>query len=269
MDPVSNAELAEHASRNVSATDADPDTESRMIRGAIENGSATIEARHPPVESGLPFAHRGAYYDLSWSITGQRHATGVDVAIDYNASDVPPNRIAYGDLPAPDRRALDRLLPPHDGRRVDGPDLGTGATYTDAKAERSVLVPTQRYDAVVYDGEAYPIRVDDTRDVTLNTYRYTSTPVADDAESYARDLKAEHLFTLTGLDDTERDVVSEATNGSYYAEDTDDDAYRAVLERFRAHDAVQRGETHGSWLVRYDGAVYWADLHYGGFAAAS
>ncbi|GGM75107.1 hypothetical protein J2752_002815 [Halarchaeum rubridurum] len=40
---------------------------------------------------------------------------------------------------------------------------------------------------------------------------------------------------------------------------------RSVLERFRAHDAVQRGEMHGSWVVRYDGRVYWADLHYGQF----
>lgn len=265
MDPVSNAELAEHASRNASATDVDPDAESRMIRGAIDNGSATIEGRDPPVETGLPFAHRGAYYDLSWSVMGQRHATSVDITIDYNASNVSADRIAYDALPAPDQRALDGLLPPRHDRRVDGPDLGTGAMYTDAELERSVLVPTQRYDAVVYDSEVYPIHVDDTRGVTLNTYRYTSTLVADDSESYARGLKEEYLFPLADLNDTERDIVSEATNGSYYAKDTDDSAFRSVLERFRAHDAVQRGEMHGSWVVRYDGRVYWADLHYGQF----
>ncbi|GGN15423.1 hypothetical protein [Halarchaeum nitratireducens] len=264
MDPVSNAELVDHASRDAPTDEAEPDPEARMIRDAIRNGSATIEDRHEPVEAGLPFAYRGSYYDLSWTIVGEREATGVDIEVDYNASNVSANRIAYDDLPESDQRALDMLFPPGDNRRTEGYDLGTDGTYTDAEANRSVLVPTQEYDAVVYEGDAYPIRVSNTHDVTFNTYRYTSTVVADDADAYARQLKDEHLFTLDGLNESERAVVSEAINGSYYAEDTDDTAFRGVLERFRAHDddAVQREETRGSWIVRYDDTVYWADLSY-------
>ncbi|QLC32667.1 hypothetical protein EFA46_000060 [Halarchaeum sp. CBA1220] len=267
MDPVSNADLADHASRDAPPGDAEPDPEARLIRDAIRNGSATIEGRSAPVEADLPFAYRGSYYDLSWTAAGEREATSVDLEVDYNASNVSANRIAYDDLPEVDRRALDTLFPPRHDPRADGYDLGVGATYTDAEANRSVLVPTQEYDAVVYDGDAYPIRVSDVRPVTLTTYRYTSTVVANDSDDYARQLKDEHLFTLGDLNESERAVVSEATNGSYYAESTDDSAFRGVLERFRAHDddAVEYEETRGSWVVRYNGTVYWADLSYAQF----
>lgn len=265
MDPVSNDELTEQASRNISATDVEPDAESRMILSAVRNGSATLESRYPPVEAGLPFAYHGAYYNLSWTVTEQRHATAVNLEIDYNASNVSGDRIAYADLPAPDQRAVDSLLPPRDDRQTDGYDFGVGVTYTDAESEQSVLVPTQQYDAVVYEGEVYPIRVSDSREVTLNTYRYTSTLVANDSEAYAQQLKDEYLFTLSNLSEAERNVVSSAIEDRYYAESDEDSAFRAVLERFHAHDAVQRDETYGSWIVRYDDTVYWADLSYGQF----
>lgn len=268
MDPVSDADIADRASRSLERTGgpaAEPDAEARMLRSALENGTGTIDATSPPVRRGRPFEHDGAYYDLSWSVVGERTETMVAVEIDYNSTDPSGERIDYADLPAPDRRAMDALLPPRHERDTEGYDFGASTRYNDTEIEGSVLAPEQRYDVVVYEGEAYPIRVDGTREVTVNTYRYTATKVADDRDEFVADLKEEHLFALSGLSESERSVVEAAIEDGYYAEDDDDEAFRSLLSRFRQHEPVVGEEAHGEWLVRYEGEVYWANVWYDGF----
>jgi len=97
------------------------------------------------------------------------------------------------------------------------------------------------------------------------TRQYTATVVADSAETYAQQLRSTYVFELSGLSDAERSVVTEAINDTYYAESDTDDGFQSVLERFHRHAAVERNEYRGTWLVRYDGAVYVADLSYEGF----
>lgn len=267
MDPVDDGELGDHASRSLPATEAesDPDRELRLIRGAIRNGSATIDSRSAPVEAGLPFAFRGAYYNLSWSVADRQPATHATIEIDYNATNSSVETITYAELPSVDRRALDTLLPPRDDRRTEGYDFGTGVTYSESEREQSVLLSGHQYDAVVYRGTAYRVRVSDTREITVNTYRYTSTLVAANSTAYADQLRQQYRFTLDGLSAEERRIVTEAlSDGSYYAE-SEDDAFRSVLERFQRHEAVQENDYHGEWLLRYNGTDYWAELRYGGF----
>lgn len=267
MDPVTEADIADRASRSLErdGPPTEPDSEARMLRSALENGTGTIDATSPPVREGLPFEHDGAYYDLTWAVVDERTETMVSIEIDYNATDPSGERVDYADLPAPDRRALDALLPPRYERDTEGYDFGSATRYNDTELERSVLAPEQRYDVVVFEGEAYPIRVDGTREVTVNTYRYTSTRVADSTEEYAAALKDEHLFTLSGLSEAERSVVESAIEDDYYAED-DDEAFRSLLDRFRGHEPVVDEEAHGEWLVRYEGEVYWANVWYEGYA---
>lgn len=266
MDPVTDAEIAERASRGIGPAGAPADDpEARAIRSAIENGSGTVEAQSPPVRDGLPFAYEGAYYDLSWEVIDERTATSVSLVVDYNATDPEGRRIAYDDLPAADRRALSSLIPPDERHADEEVSMGAVSTYNDTEVEESVFVPEPRYDVVVYEGEAYAVRLDGTREVTVNTYRYTAEAVANSTDEYARDLKEEYLFTLEGLTDVEREVVEAAIEDDYYAENDDDEAFRSVLERFRRHDAVESEEAHGEWLVRYDGEVYWAQLDYFGY----
>jgi len=265
MDPVSDAELADRASRGLGPANAPADdAESRAIRGAIENGSGTIDASSPPVETGLPFAHDGAYYQLSWSVVDERTITAVTLEIDYNATDLSGPEVAFADLPAVDRRALDPLLPQRHDREIDGYDFGASSQYTDSELDRSVLVTNQRT-IVRFEGEAYPVRVDGQRPVTINTYRYTASVVADDTDAYARQLRDDHLFRLSDLTDAERSVIETAIEEGYYAEDTDDDAFRALIDRFRRQERVTGERAHGEWIVRYNGSVYWVDLQYGGF----
>jgi hypothetical protein len=267
---VNDTELAADASRSPDRL-ADRARESdrspaAVVRSAIENGSTTVTAVEPPVDEGLPFAVDGAYYDLNWTVVKRQSARAVSLAIDYNGSDPDGSVVAYGDLPAVDRELLDAVLPPRDEPLRPGPEVGTGAVFTDAELNRSMLVGTDTYDVVRYGGERYPVTVEDVRPVTVGTYRYEAARVAANASAYAAQLRRDYAFTLSNLSEAERSVLEEAAgSGGYYAESDDDDAFAAVLDRFRSHAAIERDRASGLWLVRYDGRLYAADLTFGGF----
>lgn len=270
MRPVTDAELATEASRTIepgSAPHVRTDRPPRaVVNASVANGSTTVTAVEPPVAEGLPVAADGAYYDLTWTVVDERPASIVPIGIDYNASAPSGTAIAYGELPRVDREALAALLPQRGPARTDGIDAGFEAVYTAAETDESVLVPAQRYDVVVYEGERYPIEVEPTRETTLSTYRYEATRVADDAGTYASHLRERYTFALSNLTDAERSVVGAAVaNGTYYAESDDDAGFASVLERFRDREAIAEDGASGLWLVRYEGERYLARLRYGGF----
>lgn len=267
MQRVSDAELAAEASRPAAPVAGEPAPERRLVRQVVENGSATARGQSPPVESGLPFAYEGRYYDVSWTVTDRQPAMSASIVVDYNGTAPAARTVAYGHLSARDREAVGNLLPPRTDRRVEGYDFGTGSVYNATERNRSVLL-AGTYDAVRFEGEAYPVAVDDSRPVTIETYRYTTTVVANGSEAYVRQLRETYLFTLSGLSDAEREVVAAAVEDDYYADGTDDEAFASVLERFRRHDAVEADDYRGTWLVRYEGEVYLAGLSYDGFADA-
>jgi hypothetical protein len=269
MVPVDDASLADEASHDVPRP-LPPGKEGpprrAVVTGAIENGSATVTGQSPPVDAELPFEHEGTYYAVGWTVVDREEATRVDIGIDYNGT-ADGRAVAYDDLPAVDREALDSLLPPRDRNRVEGVDIGVGATYTDAELNESTLA-AGGYDAVSYEGEQYPVRVEQSRTVTVQTYRYTATEAAANASAYAAQLREAYAFTLdtATLDGDALDVVESSIDETYYADSTDDDAFRSVQAAFREHQAIENDDVSGLWLVRYDGELYAADLRYGQFA---
>lgn len=265
MEPATDdTELAESASRSTTLPDEGPTRDRKLVRQAIENGSATARGRHPPVEGGLPFAHEGRYYDLTRTVVDRQPGTAAEVAIDYNGTAASGETVPYEELSVRDRDAVDELLPPRTDRRNEGYDFGVGIMYNETERNRPVLLAGE-YEAISYEGDTYPVGVDGTESVTIETYRYTASVVANDSAAYADRLRERYLFTLSGLSEEERQVVETAIDETYYAEATDDEAFRSVLETFQRHEAVQQNEYEGSWLVRYDGTVYLADLSHGGF----
>lgn len=266
MSPANDAELADHASRSLPTSDDSRTAERHdLVRGAVRNGSATANDTSPPVDpDGLPFAVEGAYYDLSVEAVGNHTETRVRLDVDYNGS-TDGEAVAYDDLSPADRELVDAVLPPQHDHRTEGYDVGTRALYTDEEVTESALLGGD-YDAVAYEGERYPIRVEDDGPETVTRYRYTATEVAPSAEAYGADLRETKAFTLSGLSDAEREIVAEAVDGSYYAESDDDEAFASLLDRFRSHEAVEADEYAGTWVVRYDGEIHWAQLHYDGFS---
>lgn len=270
MRTVNDTELADAASRSydreLDRPPGVPTPPNEMLQEVVDNGSATATAVAPPIEEGLPFEVDGRYYNVSYSVINESTATRVSIRIDYNGSAPNGTAIAYDDLPAVDQAALDAVLPPRDVPESDGYELGVGAIYNDSELSESVLAPDSAYDVVVYEGERYPIRVGETREVTVQTYRYVATEVADSTATYADQLREKYTFRLSNLSNAEASVVSEAIeDGTYYAEDDDDDGFAAIVDRFRDRKAITADRASGLWLVRYQGEVYLVDLHYGGF----
>lgn len=259
-----DATLAQEASRPPPSPDEGAPREIEVVQRAIDNGTATARSREPLVEPGLPYRSGGRYYNLSSSVADRQPGTSARLGIDYNGTAPASTTVAYENLTTRDREMVDQVLPPKAVTHRAGPDYYFDATYTDPERDESVLL-ADGTDAVRYEGETYPVTVEDTESVRIVTHRYTATVVANSTTAYARQLRSEYVFTLSGLSDAERSVVTEAVNDSYYADADSDEPFQSVLNRFHRHEAVQKNEYRGTWLVRYDGDVYLADLSYEGF----
>lgn len=267
MRPVNDTVLADQASRRPGPAEPGEPPRWPVAADAIEDGTATVNDTHPPIDGGLPFRDEGRYYTLSREVVATHTETRVAVAIDYNATNTSGDAIAYSELPPVDRALLDAVIPPAEDTRVtDGPDMGVGARYTAAELNASVLAPTQEYHIVTFQGTRYRVTLEDTRPITVHTYRYTATEIASSPAAYATYLREQYAFELADLPPAQADVIAEAIEeGGYYAESTDDTAFAAVVDRFRAHDAIAEDSGTGTWLVRYRGQLYLVDLRYGAF----
>ena len=267
LTPVDDRALAEAASHPV-PTDGPPDEDERVVRRAIENGTATAIGEDPPVDEALPFRHDGRFYALDYTENGTAPGYDVGIRIDFNASSVDGAVVDFDELPAVDRDSLEFVLsqrPPDRDDLEPGYDFGVGAIYTESDAESSVLAPTQEYDAVRYEGEVYAVDVETER-TELTVYRYEAEPVAESHEAYADSLRERHEFELSGLSDAERTVVEDALNDTNYIEDGDNQAFDSLVDRFRAHEPVEETDYGGSYVVSYDGRLYWAEMDYGSYA---
>jgi hypothetical protein len=266
METANNAEIAEAASRPAVVDSPAPD-DRRVVREAIENRSGTATATEPPVQRGLPLAYEGSYYEIDWNATGTEPGTAFAVGVDLNGTAPADETVRFEELSERDRRLLGNLLiamSEREPRLNPGPEIAIPEEYTMSETNESVLLSGE-YSAVRYNGTVYPFVLEERREETLTRYRYTVDRVADSTSAYAQQLRDEHLFTLSGLSEGERSVMNEAIDGVYYAEDTDDESFRSIMDQFSAESAIEAGSYDGTWLVRYDGKVYTADLSYGGF----
>lgn len=266
MKTADDAEIAEAASRPAVVDSPAPD-DREVVREAIEDGSGTTTATDPPVKRGLPLVYEGSYYEIDWNVTGNEPGTAFAVGVDLNGTAPTDETVSFEELSKRDSRLLGDLLAAMSEREPQlrpGPEVAIPKEYTTAETNESVLLSGE-YSAVRHNGTVYPFVLEECREVTLTRYRYTVSRVADSTAVYAQQLRDEHLFGLSGLPEAERSVVNEAIDGVYHAEDTDDEAFRSVMDRFSAESAVEADGYDGTWLVRYDGQVYVAELSYGGF----
>lgn len=273
MEPVDDGELAAEASRAVSDLDPAPRDGERsprdIVTTAITNGTTNVTADRPPLDADLPFEVDGGYYDLSHRVVDTKQAWRVTIGIDYNGTDPDGRAIDLADLPAPDRAALEGLLPPRRPPSNDGVDFGVGASYTADELNQSALVGGSGFDVVVFEGERYPLQVESPHEITVQTYRYEATQVAPNASAYASQLREAYEFDLGQLPSGEREIVGEAiADGSYYAESDDDSAFQSLSERVRDQEAITREETRGMWLARYEGELYVLELDFDGFVSS-
>lgn len=259
MEPVStDSAIAERASMSLDSFDGD---DRALVTGAIDGEGPTATGQRPPVDPDRPVAAADGYYTVSWTIVENTTQPRYDVRFDVDPNETAGPSIAYEDLPAVDREhvpidELRRLLDRDDGPRA----IGFSEVYTADERDRSVLVPDSEYDVLLVDGRPVAIANDGHRDVTVHTYRYESDRVAGSADEFAGDLRSEYAFTLSGLTDAEREIVSQSINDTYY-QTGDGEAWSRLVNRFGDQRPVYAADDTHEYLVVYDGEQYWADLY--------
>lgn len=285
MDAVNDTELADDASTALSEEDIEVThlerrarserTQIAVLRGAIRNESATVTAPEPPHGANETVYRTGnRFYTLSHTAVdttaGQRVTYRLDANVTAAAAEENEWTVAdYEDLPPVDKAAIN---PP--GSYLSRDSLEESELPSEGIEEKRVYSPAElnrsatangQYNAIRYDGELIELDVVSSESQPLTVYRYRPQPVASGPDSYAACLRDAYAFELTGLDSETRAVVSEATDGTYRPENTSDTAFRSVLDRFHDQTAVSTTARSGSWLVRYDGQLYWTDLRYARF----
>lgn len=231
-----------------------------LVDAAIAGETPTRTGRFPPYERSRPLEDDGEFYEITVDIADSRAVTRYVVRIDYDPEREPSSAIAYEDLPEADRLALAGQVPPGDDPPSgDGFDLDS--TYRYPLDADSVLAPDQQYDGITYEGETYRLEIEADREVTVRTYEYDAVLVAESADALGRQLRERYLFTLTDLSEEQQSIVEEATR-TYRPEDEVPEAFRSLSEEIRSHDAIEIEEDSGTWLVRYEGSVYWTNLEY-------
>lgn len=266
----------------------------RLLRDAIAGDAPTARGTRPPVYPEEAFAYRETVYSVDYTVVESEPATSFGFVLNPAEGSVPDGEsIPVADLPTVDRDRLANfgLLDESD------PFLGFGSSmlYLDGEIPESMLVPNPTYPYLVWPEATGTIEVDDGNPTELNTYRYTASEVAS-VEAYGRELLAEYGYRLSGLTPEQRAVVDEATvppresttaggertepadtNASVGDEEsttevdregfvvpegeTPSPAVRSLVRRFESVRGLRQDDTDeeidGTYLVRYDGAVYW------------
>ncbi|MXR42429.1 hypothetical protein GRX01_13905 [Halobaculum sp. WSA2] len=285
MTAESDAGLAREA-----LTTFDPDTEpdrpererAAIAERVVANGSAAVEDTDPPLPTDRPVVVNDGVYRFDAEAVDSRELRSFSVTIDPIRVDDgeetpgPSDWIRYGDLPAVDREVLAERG--YDDERPIG--IGTSLSYRPEAVEDSVLVPDPEYSVVVWPDGAARFEADDASTYSVYTYELTAERI-DSAPGFGADLRERFGFSLAVLPREEREILDAAVAPETPAPDADDrsgyhvasdeepsEALRSLVDRFRERDPVVLGWEHesepwrasGEYVVRYDGAVYWASL---------
>jgi len=258
---------------------SETDNTRQVFERIVENGSATVEAVEPPISSSDrvgPWMYENTIYRVSYEVTGQRSAAEYTLKIDPVEGSVSDDEvISFEELPAVDREKLASI-----GFETVGEDeilgLGTTLTYANAERETSALVPTPDRSVIVWEsGRRARITVDGHHTTSTKTYNYTVERIGP-AEEYGQKHRERHAFELSNHSGTEREIIQQAidSDGKYAPiseeeepEATPTPALRTLMVRFRTHDRVVfptdddlPPKPDGTYLVRYDGELYWTEL---------
>lgn len=255
-----------------------PDERAALFKEAVANGSVTTEDIRPPLRDQDRAVYNGTLYEVSMTIEQQQPATLYPIKINplaYESVTPAPDadRVRFADLPEVDKERFRRY------HLADGEELGIGTNfvYTQAEAEQSALVPQPGYTIIVWESGRkgqFSLR-QDAHDVTMSTYRYTGATVAASAAAYGRNLRKQYALDLSDVPPAEADILSAAAEGEdpyrVPPEATPSDPFQSLADRFsQASDILaeargedeedQSAEPSGTYLVRFNGQVYWTRL---------
>lgn len=277
MTPMSDAELASRVLYTIQREDGAGDRADLL--DDILDGGTSIPGTREPLPTDREILYEETIYRLSHEITERTPATRYSVKVDIVQKDsIPESKtVNFADLPKVDReifaeRGFD-----------DGDTVGIGTTllYTDEEREQSALVPESEYSYIVWEnGNRAEWVVDDAYETEIKTFDYAAEQV-DTAADYGRKMREQFAFELSDLSEKQVEIVETAigpgnsetaTGQSGYVVGSDETAppeMVSLAEQFRdrehAHSLDEdpddyRAGLNGSYLVRYEGEVYWTTL---------
>ncbi|WP_435062873.1 hypothetical protein [Halobaculum sp. EA56] len=263
--------------------EAEPDPAGDLAVRVVEEGAATTEGTDVPLPTDRPVVVAGeGVYRFAAERVDSREVRSFPVTVNPIRVDKgeetpgPADRIRFADLPAVDRAQFREL-----GFVDERPfGIGTSLSYRPAAVEESVLVPEPKYPVIVWPDGPARIEVDGGSTYTVYTYELTAERI-DSVAAFGADVRERFGFSLAVLPREEREILDAAVDPETPAPDGDDysgyhvaadeepsESFRSLVDRFRARDPVRfewepdraAWRASGEYVVRYDGAVYWADL---------
>lgn len=267
MEPTTDAEIAERVTYRL---DEGSSERYRLVADAVENDAATVKDTDPPLPANRSVVYEDAVYRLSREVVDSAPATAFSFTLDpVEGSVAERETVRFEDLPAVDREKFAAR------GWADGDFLGFGSSlrYRESEIPKSALVPDPEHSVIVWDAETKGrFEVDGSRETSVKTYRYNAEQVNDSAADYGAKIRERYAFELSGLSSGERDIVSQAIEdqGGYYVPGGEEppDAVWDLAEQFRSQEEVRyaweddeddspSGRVDGTYVVRYDGEVYW------------
>lgn len=239
-----------------------PDTARNLIAGAVadEPDRATVTDTSPPVEPTRPVAYDDRYYTVSYTAENEREETQYAIEAAYDPDPPPERTVAFADLPAVDREKLDGLLDPGRTLPDEQDTIGTAVVYTDSEEAASAVVPEPDADGVTRGGRTFGIAVSNSREVTVADYRYQADRLAEDDAALAAVARERYRFQFDGLSDDQRSILDTAKNDEVRSANPPSKAFADLVEKFKSREGIEVTERGGTWLLRYDGRDWWADV---------
>jgi len=271
MEAVTDADIGQRVTSGYGIEESNRRYE--VVSEAVANGTTTRNGTEPPLANDSSVAYDGAVYELRYEVVESRPATRFTITLEPLDPDPEPGAVVeYEALPAVDRRKFEE-------RGFDGDFLGfvTGLLYLDSEIPESALVPEPERPVVEWrDGTRGRFSVDGAVERPLETYRYTARTLYESTADLGATVREREAFALSGLSEAERGIVEEATGGRYLVSPDEEppDAMRELAARFRPRGEVRTlpereettegtpgvGRASGTYLVRYEGRVYWTVL---------
>ena len=268
MTPVSDTEIARRVTYRI---DLEHRTSERELATAvISNGSQTVTATNAPAPENRPFIYNGSVYELSYEVLDAESATTFRLTLStVESASQDEDSIRYRNLPTVDKGVLGRFGW-DDGGPFEAQSVET--VYTDDEIVDSVLVPSPDYEIIEWSsGTTARVGVEESSGTEQRTYEYTAQQVHASAAEFGRSVRADHAFVLTDLSEEQTSVVSTAIEHDHgYQVDEGDppEAFSQLVDRFAREseatpvyeDDESDSSVSGSYIVRYDGEIYWTEL---------
>lgn len=246
------------------------DPERALVGDAVEEGPVAVDlyAGSPPLDDDAYVEYDGTYYETATSQVDTTEIPAVVTNVEWEKGQEAPDGsdvVAFDDLPESDREALRFAVY---GGRFDRERHGHPREGLSVR-EAPIPYPSGTGDSVlVGDGERWVRWNDRTYRVwtagetttTRNRFHVEVTAVAGDADAFREHVAEHHLLELADLSSAGREVLREATEGTYEECEPASEGLAALQSRLPEDDRLPPPR-NDAWYVAFEGERHELHVH--------